>query len=464
VAKRAVILLLLAGLLGACSQPPAVDTIRQGGVLRVAFQHTAVPLLDGYAGPAGFEHDLADRFAARLGVKLEPLLVPDKYELRGLLASGEAHLAAYALPINERLGEHLLFARPFHRAQAEVVYRYGRARPKSLDGLDGRLVVALDEGHAVQLELLKAQHPQLSWEVNESVRTMDLLAQVASGKLDYTLAYSHELQVARHIYPDLRSAFPVGDFHDFAWALSPDADDSLLFSVQDFFDDLETSGKLQALLERYFGHFEKFDFVEMREFQRRIDSRLPLYDTLFQGAAGDDVDWRLLAAISYQESHWDPQAKSPTGVRGMMMLTRDAAKQMHVEDRKDPLQSIRGGADYLRWVRSKIPQRIGEPDRTWLALATYNIGFGHLEDARRLTQRNGGNPDLWKDVKRFLPLLTKKKWYAQTKHGFARGGEAVAYVNNVRTFYDILNRRLQLDEEQLTLRLIPVPKLIPLAF
>ena len=202
----------------------------------------------------------------------------------------------------------------------------------------------------------------------------------------------------------------------------------------------------------------------MRAFQRRIEERLPQYEELFKAAAGEDVDWRLLAAISYQESHWNPDARSPTGVRGLMMLTNDTASQLGVEDRTDPAQSIAGGAEYLRWVRGKIPERIPEPDRTWLALATYNIGFGHLEDARKLTQRGGGDPDRWNDVRRHLPLLAKKKYYETVRHGYARGGEAVAYVENIRTYFDLLSRRLQMERARAKQRLVEVPAFTPLAF
>ena len=150
--------------------------------------------------------------------------------------------------------------------------------------------------------------------------------------------------------------------------------------------------------------------------------------------------------MGYQESHWNPDAVSPTGVRGIMMLTEATARQLGVEDRVDPRQSIFGGARYLRRIKRKIPERIAEPDRTWLALAAYNIGFGHLEDARILTQANGGDPDRWEDVREHLPLLADPKWHTRTRHGYARGGQPVHYVENIRYYYDVL---LWLDERQL---------------
>ena len=149
----------------------------------------------------------------------------------------------------------------------------------------------------------------------------------------------------------------------------------------------------------------------------------------------DEFDWRLVAALAYQESHWNPKAKSPTGVRGMMMLTLPTAKSVGVTDRLDPEQSVRGGVEYLRRMVSRIPDSIEEHEKIWFALASYNVGYGHMMDARRLTKKQGGNPDAWSDVKDRLPLLRQKKYYSQTRYGFARGDEARNYVENIRRYY-----------------------------
>ncbi|HET9679599.1 MAG TPA: transglycosylase SLT domain-containing protein, partial [Gammaproteobacteria bacterium] len=151
-----------------------------------------------------------------------------------------------------------------------------------------------------------------------------------------------------------------------------------------------------------------------------------------------NVDWRLLAAIGYQESHWDPTAVSPTGVRGLMMLTKVTAHSLGIYNRTDPKKSIFGGAEYIAYMHSRIPEDIPEPDRTWMALAAYNVGISHLEDARVITEIRGGDPDRWVDVRENLPLLSQKKWYSRTSHGYARGMEPVIYVENIRSYYDIL--------------------------
>ena len=122
----------------------------------------------------------------------------------------------------------------------------------------------------------------------------------------------------------------------------------------------------------------------------------------------------------------------------MMMLTRRTAKELGVRNRLDPKQSIDGGAAYLAKLRKRLPERIQEPDRTWMALAAYNVGYGHLTDARKLSIKDGGDDKLWMDVKNYLPLLSQKKHYKNTKHGYARGNEPVSYVQNIRRYFDIL--------------------------
>jgi membrane-bound lytic murein transglycosylase MltF len=166
---------------------------------------------------------------------------------------------------------------------------------------------------------------------------------------------------------------------------------------------------------------------------------LPLYQKWFEEAAlQSSQDWRLLAAIGYQESKWNPEASSASGAKGLMQLTTDTATATDVTNPADPRQSIFGGARYFGQVYAKIPTHVPEPDRTWFALAAYNIGYGHLEDARVLAQKAGRDADSWDDVRKFLPLLEQQEWYTQTENGYARGWEPVRYVDNVRDYRDML--------------------------
>ncbi|MEQ8206656.1 MAG: membrane-bound lytic murein transglycosylase MltF, partial [Woeseia sp.] len=224
-----------------------------------------------------------------------------------------------------------------------------------------------------------------------------------------------------------------------AWAYRKDDGNSLLKRADEFLIGATRSGRLAQVNDRYYGHAEKFDYVGTRAFIRHFESRLPRYRPLFEQAAAETgADWRLLAAIGYQESHWRAKAVSPTGVRGIMMLTLATADYLDIDDRLDPESSIVGGARYFVRQSERLPDEIGEPDRTWLALASYNVGFNHVKDARQLVEWQGGDPNTWVDVSKTLPLLARKKWYSLVDYGYARGWEPVLYVNNIRRYYNII--------------------------
>jgi membrane-bound lytic murein transglycosylase F len=214
-----------------------------------------------------------------------------------------------------------------------------------------------------------------------------------------------------------------------------------------FFNQLNEDGTLEKLEEKYFGHVGSFDYVDTKTFLNAIDTKLPLLRPLFEKYAGT-LDWRLLAAIAYQESHWDPLATSPTGVRGMMMLTRTTASGLDVDNRLNVEQSIKGGAQYLLNLINKMPQSISPDERIWFALAAYNMGFGHMLDARKLTSDQKGNPDSWSDVKQRLSLLDQKRYYSQTAYGYAHGNQAYNYVENIRRYQLSLVGYLQDKEKQ----------------
>jgi membrane-bound lytic murein transglycosylase F len=304
---------------------------------------------------------------------------------------------------------------------------------------NGILEIVQDTSHVETLLHLQKSNPNLQWLTNKNLDTDGLLYLINARLIDYTIADSNQIILIRRFYPKLNVAFDISPPRQLAWAFQKSTDTSLYDEATQFFNEITKNKVLEQLLERHYGHTRNIKYVGNCTFRLHFESRLPQYQALFQEAAKKYAfDWRILAAISYQESHWNKDAVSPTGVKGLMMLTRATAKQLGVKDRANAKESIFGGARYLKQRLKKIPQRIPEPDRTWFALASYNIGFGHLEDARIITQKLGKDPDKWVDVKQILPLLTKKKWYSKTKHGYARGKEPVIYVDNIRAYIDLL--------------------------
>lgn len=431
--------LALSGSLTTCTPPAStLEKVRRTGVLRVATVNSPTTYYLGADGPTGFEYDLAKGLATRLGVELQLEVVPTPPAALELVKSGRVDFAAAGLAVTPARAQQLRFSRPLLSVVPQLVYRMGQAKPRSWNEVREPLVVVAGSAHAERLRELQKQYPHLSWEETSELEYEELLVQVAEGEIAYTIANSDLVSINQRYYPQLRVAFAVSDAQELAWAFPQSGDDSLYSEAVAYLHQIGDT-ELARLRDRHFGHVEHIDYVGAVALATHVDSRLPRYRAAFEEAAQlTGLDWRLLAAIGYQESRWDPQAVSPTGVRGIMQLTRDTAVFLKVSDRDDPLQSIMGGARYFRRILDSLPPRIAEPDRSWLALAAYNMGAGHLFDAQNLTARLGGDPTRWLDVRNSLPLLTQARWHRQTKHGYARGRQAIAFVGNVRTYYDML--------------------------
>ena len=411
------------------------------GEFRVVTRNSPVTFYYGPDEPRGIDYELAKGYADRLGVELRMYVADQFQQIFPDVDSGKAHMGAAGLSVTEPRRELVDFSPPYQSIQQQVIYRRGARRPRELaDLLGGRLEVLGGSAYVGLLEAARGNEPLLTWVENPDDSVEELVRRVAAGEIDYTIVDSNIFDLLRHSHPDARTAFNLGPETPIAWALRKTTDTSLRESVSAYFAELHATGKLNEILERYYFDAEDdFDYVGSRAFVRHFHTRLPAYKDFFlQAGVESNLDWRLLAAMAYQESHWNPQAVSPTGVRGIMMLTRTTARMIGVKDRIDASESILGGGVYFRRVRNKVPERIPEPDRTWLAIAAYNVGYGHVEDARVITESQDANPDSWQDVRQRLPLLGDPDWYEHLPRGFARGAEPVHYVDNVRRYYEIL--------------------------
>lgn len=446
-------LLLLCGLtlsllsLTGCNQSEQdtqLDTMVKRGKLRVGTVFGASSYYIDREGSAGFEYELTQAFADYLGLELE--IVPNYHvsQLFPMLQSSQVDLLAGGLTVTDERRKKFRYSPGYYTVSQKLVFKQGNKRPKNFNQLNGDLVVTSQSSHAENLANLKSQYPDLSWIETSDADPDELLEQVVNGQIAYTIADSTNLAINRRHYPNLSIGFTVHKEQDVGWIITKQNDDSLYSLMIEFFGHIRKNGELTALTDKYFGHVEKFNYVDTKMFIKATQTTLPKYEAMFKKYAGD-IDWRLLAAMSYQESLWDPRAKSHTGVRGIMMLTLPTAKQMGVKSRLDAEQNIRGGGKYIGRLIKRVPERIQLPDRLWFAIASYNIGWGHVEDARVLTQRFGGDPDKWIDVKKRLPLLRQRKYYKTVKYGYARGNEPVRYVDNIRRYYHSL---VWLDEKQ----------------
>ena len=443
-----------------------LEKIQKRGHLKVLTLNSATTYYQDIDTENGFEYRLARWFADSIGVKAQFIVVPSFAELYPELLFGSGDIIAAGLSADESsYSSTVAYGPGYYEVANQVLYRkFSADRPRKIrDLVGGGLKVISGTAQVKLLQSLQTQYPDLTWIEVDDIASEELIEQVDTGAADYALTDSHAIALQHRFFPELRVAFEIGEPRQLHWAYNISDDESLGTALETFFNKINNNGRLQQLVHRHYSHVESFNYSDIRTFTERIETHLPRYLDLFlEEAANVGMDWRLLASIGYQESLWNEKARSPTGVRGLMMLTRATAKQMGIENRVDPAQSVHGGAKYFMRVLKKIPKRIQEPDRSWFALASYNVGFGHLEDARKITQSRGGDPDRWIDVKQSLPLLAHKKWYKQTKYGYARGSEPVKYVENIRQYYDYL---VELDNRALREREPPkpLPQAAPLA-
>ncbi|KII76871.1 membrane-bound lytic murein transglycosylase MltF [Vibrio renipiscarius] len=459
------------------SEPKSdLDQIRDRGVLRVGTLNNQLSYYIGPDGPAGLDYEIARQFAEELGVRLE---MKPAYRISNLypaLENGEIDIIAAGLTQSPERVQRFRPGPAYYYVSQQLIYEKGTWRPRNLKQLLAKqselmeenggkpLITIVGDSHFNQtLSKIKEAHPEFEYTVDPDADVNDLLKLVSEGDIRFTVADSVEVSLSQRIYPSVATAFELTEDQPTSWFLRRSDDESLYAMVIEFFGHLKQSGELAQLEEKYIGHIGTFDYVDTRAFIRALDKTLPKWSTLFKQYS-EEFDWRLIAALAYQESHWNPIARSPTGVRGMMMLTLPTAKSVGVTNRLDPEQSVKGGVEYLRRMVARIPDSVEQHEKIWFALASYNVGYGHVMDARRLTKKQGGNPDQWADVKERLPLLRQAKYHRQTRYGYARGDEAKNYVENIRRYYQSIIGHIEQqtpDEGEVDINDLTVIKLDP---
>jgi membrane-bound lytic murein transglycosylase F len=436
---RSLFAAFLLSLLAACgeSPPPHGDL---GRLVVATREGPATYQVDGSGGASGFEHDLVVLFARELGVEARFLPVPDHAAILAALADGRAHFAAAAL--TPQAGDGLRYSRPIRELRQLLVQHEETLPLKDAADLAGRTVTALADSPQIEaLAQLRPRPPDLRVVELEDTGEMALLARVSARRDMLAAVDSAHFEIGANFFPGLEVALELPGRRPLVWAFPQGGEDALFQRAETFIERIRRDGTLARLIDRYFGHVRRLDPNDVARFLERTRTVLPRYRRHFIEAQRlHGLDWRLVAALAYQESHWDPLATSWTNVRGMMMLTEETADRLRVTDRLDAHQSILAGARYLVELKAQLPPQVAEPDRTWLAIAAYNLGMGHMNGARFIATLVKRDPNSWYEMKRVLPLLAQPEYYARLKSGAARGGEAVIMTENVRTFYDILRR------------------------
>lgn len=407
--------------------------------MRIVTLNSPTTVYEGRNGLTGFEHDLASTYADHLGLKLQIIIVHNVEEVLDTLQADQADIAAAELTITEGRKEHFRFSTPYMHTVPLVV-----CNRKVIDADDAVPNLVLATGTSF-VEALKGTDLHFASIQEEPVSVEVLLTQVAHGRADCTMADSHVYELHRRYLPSLRKRDVVAEHTSIAWAVAGGhswRNVSLLRDLDYWLQQESTQKRISLLEQRYFSFGkEEFDYVDLARLRRAIRNTLPRYEAAFKSAAQRyKLPWEELAAVAWQESRWRPDATSHTGVRGMMMLTQVTAQEQGVHDRTNAKQSIMGGARYLASMKRQLPDSILPGERLKFALAAYNMGMGHVMDARLLATWRGKNPNKWEEVAPLLPLLQDRDVYKELPHGYARGIEAQEYVASVRNFADIIEK------------------------
>lgn len=417
----------------------------QENILKVITRISPNTYIEGDEGPNGFEYALLENFADYIDHDLKIITTDSLKELTFQLENQKADFASAALSKTTLKTNKLISSLPYLDDETYLIYNVAKSKPKKLNDLVNKeIVVVSNSDHSLFLQELKKDYPKIHWKEQDHLDYVDILNKINQFEIDYTLINKKEFILHQGFFPKLKMAFQIGNNSSLAWGfVSKKYNPYILESANFYLKKIKENGFLKKLEEQYYGQAINIKQQDANEFSMKIQSTLPNFIDDFKLIASKyNISWQLLASISYQESRWNPLAKSRTGVRGLMMLTLPTAKEVGVSNRLDPIQSLDGGAKYFLKLKERLPKKILEPDRTWLALAAYNVGLGHLEDARIITKARGGDPDSWYAIKESLPLLTQEKWYLKTKHGYARGYEPVHYVQNIRQYFNVLNNQL----------------------
>ena len=425
---------------GCSKESSKLKQIKSNGILRIALVADPPHYFPSKVKKRGYDFELVSHYATSIDVELEIIKTNTSNEIIFLLNQGKVDIGILGSS-PEFDQKNIKNVVTYNNSKWYVIgNRANRQLPKSIDSIEpNTMIVANGSNASFILHSIKEDYPSLLWDELKNTNVRSILERINENHSKISIISEDIYVYYQYLFPETKKIFVLPIKYPSRWLVKNNNNLSFLYSINSFFNKYKQNGKLEKIGKTYYEHLNAFDYVDIRYYLKRIDKKLPKYKKYFVEAAKNSaLDARIIAAVSYQESHWNRKARSPTGVRGMMMLTLDTAKRVGVKNRLNAKQSIFGGAKYLKILYESLSNTIKEPDRLWFTLAAYNIGLGHVEDARTITKSQGDNPNSWIDVEKHIPKLSQKKWYKKTKYGFARGHESIEFVRRVRRYYDIL--------------------------
>lgn len=404
-------------------QSQTFDQVIANGSLRVLIADEPDSLYVFNRKHYGFEYELLARYTEMLGVKLEVDVVPYA-ELFTLLEGGFGDIAVGGIIDSDYVRRVTQPTTSWYQAKTTVLYRRGTKAPRSIQDFETENVLASSRYYQIQ------QLKDLPL-VDDYRSEYQLLSAVDQGTARYVLSTDYRARNAKYYLPNLNRSFILPDKLDVVWVLPKRHDEKLLGSLNAFLEESGQNGTTKRLANEHFGVPPRLSIYDTLALHKRIDAVLPKFEYKFRTAARKgNLDWQLLAALSYQESHWSNDARSPTGVRGIMQMTTQTAEFLGVEDRLNMDESIDAAAIYLKRLKKRLPKMIKEPERTWFAVGAYNVGYKHVLAAYKKARSQGLDRTKWSTISDLLPTL-----YGEP---FSNGEQAKSYVDRIQKFTDIL--------------------------
>lgn len=422
-------------------QDDSVRRIQQAGTLTVIMENNANVYYSYRDRYMGFEYDLVKAFAESLGVELK-VITPGWDALFDALNTGKGDLIAAGLTVTKQRKRLVDFSEEYLAIQQQVIVHKSNREIREIEDLRGKTIhIRAGTSYEQRLKELQSQGLDTEIELLRNVPTEELIRKVEEKEIEITLADSNIAQVNQRYYPDIRIAFPIEETQSLGWAVRK-GENNLRKRINRFIDTIKKNGAFARIYEKYYRNVKIFDYVDLKKFHSRLETRLPKYQAMIRDESQKyGFDWRLIAAVVYQESHFDPMAKSYTGVRGLMQVTLETAGEMGITNRMEPSQSIQAGVGYIAKLFERFNDIESRDDRILFALASYNVGYGHVRDAQEICRVNGWDPTRWSSLKMALPLLREVVYYKNTTYGYARGTEPVRYVSRILTYFDIIKRK-----------------------
>ncbi len=399
--------------------------------------------------PQSFSGEITHLLSENLGVATHVIWATSQDDAFARLRRHEADIALTSMISQDPGLMNIRYSKTYQDVSLQLIQKIQPHHDADLELANGdyasllrhaKIAVYAQSNEAQLAKQLQEQLPGIQLQIIPDNRRFSTLLDLVSGQqADFALVNASAFAEHRALHTDLRVVMNLSHAARLAWAFAPGSDTSFYNRAQLFLQQRNDDGTLKRMAAFYKPE-QHSDRREAHGFNYDLRSRLPVYAGLFQSYAKKyHLDWHVIAAIAYQESHWHPDAVSPAGASGMMMLMAPTAASLGVHNRQNANESIRAGCNYFRMLVDSLPDDVKEPDRTWMALAAYNKGPGYLQKARQLTQKQHRNPDLWSDVREVMAGLGHHHATDDdTETDATPHSQVLAYVSQVKRYYDTL--------------------------